>query len=59
MFYEIHCKKDCANKIGGKCKYQLEIKNSIFPGEIKPCIYYSAKINKATPLPSPDASILF
>lgn len=51
MHYDFICKKNCVFKENGSCKLKYDLKNSVIPGEPKPCIYYSSKKNMETPLP--------
>jgi len=46
MQYEIKCKNDCMHRAGGVCGLNIAVKNSLFPEEKVPCIYYAKKIPK-------------
>ena len=46
MQYEIKCKNDCMHRTGGACGLNIAVKNSLFPEEKVPCIYYAKKIPK-------------
>ncbi len=43
MNHETTCRDDCAHKEKGRCKLNIGTKNSIFPQQVKPCIYYAAR----------------
>ena len=55
MQYEIKCKGDCMHKTERGCGLNVSVKNSLFPEERLPCIYYAKKIPKheANRFPSP------
>ncbi len=49
MIYEYECRKDCIHRVNGSCRFHYDTINSIFNGDVRPCIYFSSNRQKDAP----------